>query len=257
MSRDYRALVELARRAAHEAGAIILDIYGSDFAVERKSDRSPVTLADRQAEASIIAALSAATPDIPVIAEEQAATHGAAAPTACFWLVDPLDGTREFVKRNGEFTVNIALVEGGRTVLGVVYIPVTDLTYTGHGPGTATRQRGREQPLPIAARRTPASGAVVVHSRSHTSEARIAAYLAALPGATPRIMGSSAKFCLLAEGEADFYPRFGRTMEWDTGAGQAVLEAAAGHVTTLAGMPLAYAKPGYENPDFIASGAKS
>ena len=255
MNDEYRNLLELARRAAHDAGEIILEVYRSDFAVQIKDDRSPVTLADERAEASIIATLAAGAPGIPAIAEEQVAAQGtapAAAPR--FWLVDPLDGTREFVKRNGEFTVNIALVEDGRAVLGVVLLPVPDLTYAGCGAGTATRQHGRETPIAIAARRAPEAGAVVVHSRSHADELRIATYVASLAGATRRIMGSSAKFCLVAEGEADFYPRFGKTMEWDTGAGQAVLEAAGGQVLTLAGAPLAYAKPGYRNPDFIAQG---
>ena len=256
MTDDYRALVELARRAAHAAGDIILDIYRSDFAVETKEDRTPVTLADQRAEASIVAALAAAAPGIPVIAEEEVAAKGGEPPPAPprFWLVDPLDGTREFINRNGEFTVNIALVEGARTVLGVVLIPATGITYAGCGPGTATRQAGRETPVAISARRRPATGAVVAHSRSHADEGRIAEYVATMPGATRKVMGSSAKFCLIAEGAADFYPRFGRTMEWDTGAGQAVLEAAGGRVLTLAGEPLAYAKPGYRNPDFIAEG---
>jgi 3'(2'), 5'-bisphosphate nucleotidase len=255
MTDDYRSLVELARRAAHQAGEIILEVYRSDFAVQVKDDRSPVTLADQRAEAAIIAALAAGAPAIPVIAEEQASAQGGAPPPPPrFWLVDPLDGTREFVNRNGEFTVNIALVEGTRAVLGVVLLPVPGLTYAGFGPGTATRQTGLEAPVAIAARPVPAAGAVVAHSRSHLDEQRIADYLASLPGATRRVMGSAAKFCLVAEGEADYYPRFGRTMEWDTGAGQAVLEAAGGKVLTLSGAPLAYAKPGYRNPDFIAQG---
>lgn len=254
MTDDHRTLVELARRAAHRAGSVILEVYGSDFTVQIKDDRTPVTLADERAEAVIIAALAEATPEIPVIAEEQVAAHGAIAPPPRFWLVDPLDGTREFVKRNGEFTVNIALVEGARAVLGVVYLPVPDLTYAGHGAGTATRQTGRDPPVVIAARRAPPTGAVVVHSRSHADEKRIAEYVASLPGASRLIMGSAGKFCLVAEGAADFYPRFGRTMEWDTGAGQAVLEAAGGKVLTLSGTPLAYAKPGYQNSDFTAQG---
>jgi 3'(2'), 5'-bisphosphate nucleotidase len=255
MNDEYRSLIELARRAAQQAGEIILEVYGSDFAVQLKDDRSPVTLADQRAETAIIAALAAGAPAIPVIAEEQSSAQGGAPPPPPrFWLVDPLDGTREFVKRNGEFTVNIALVEGTRTVLGVVLLPVAGLTYAGFGPGTATRQKGLETPVAIAARPAPAEGAVVAHSRSHLDERRVADYLASLPGATRRVMGSSAKFCLVAEGEADYYPRFGKTMEWDTGAGQAVLEAAGGKVLTLSGAPLAYAKPGYRNPDFIAQG---
>jgi 3'(2'), 5'-bisphosphate nucleotidase len=255
MTDEHRALLELARRAAQTAGEIVLEIYHSDFAVELKSDRTPVTLADQRAEASIVAALAAGAPGIPVIAEEAVAAGGVPPPPPPrYWLVDPLDGTREFVRRNGEFTVNIALVEGTRTMLGVVLLPVTGVTYAGCGPGTATRQAGRERPVAIAARPRPKSSVVVAHSRSHADEARIAAYVATLPGATRTVMGSSAKFCLIAEGTADLYPRFGRTMEWDTGAGQAVLEAACGKVLTLDGTPLAYSKPGYRNPDFIAEG---
>jgi 3'(2'), 5'-bisphosphate nucleotidase len=255
MSDAYRDLVELACCAAQAASEIILDIYRSDFAVQTKEDRTPVTLADQRAEASIIAALAAGAPDIPVIAEEQVAAAGEAPPPPPrFWLVDPLDGTREFIKRNGEFTVNIALVEGTKTVLGVVLLPVTGVTYAAWGPGTATRQEGRDTPRAIAARRRPAAGAVVAHSRSHADEKRVAEYVATFPGATRKVMGSSAKFCLIAEGAADLYPRFGKTMEWDTGAGQAVLEAAGGKVLTLSGVTLAYAKPGYRNPDFIAEG---
>jgi 3'(2'), 5'-bisphosphate nucleotidase len=254
MTEEYQRLIELARRAAREAAAAILEIYDSDFAVRLKDDRTPVTLADERAEAIIIAALAAGAPDIPVIAEEQTAAHGAAPPPARFWLVDPLDGTREFINRNGEFTVNIGLVEGQRVVLGFVHLPVARATYAGAGPGTATRQQGDEVPVPIAARAVPRAGAVVAHSRSHADGQRIADYMATLPGATRRVMGSAGKFCLLAEGEADFYPRFGRTMEWDTAGGQAVLEAAGGKVLTLDGAPLAYAKPGYANPHFIASG---
>ncbi len=171
-----------------------------------------------------------------------------------FWLVDPLDGTREFAARNGEFTVNIALVEGDRSVLGVVLVPVTGTIYAACGPGTATRQDGDAPAVAIAARRPPREGAVVAHSRSHRDDRRLDAYMALLPGATRRICGSAVKFCLVAAGEADFYPRFGPTMEWDTAAGQAVLEAAGGRVTTLDGAPLRYAKPGFLNPDFIAAG---
>ena len=256
MSGDYARLLEAARAAAREAGAAILAVYATDFVVRHKEDRSPVTLADERAEAIIVAALARAAPEIPVIAEEeQSAAAGAPqhAPPR-FWLVDPLDGTREFAARNGEFTVNIALVEGDRSVLGVVHVPVTGTLYAACGSGTATRQEGDARPVAIAARRAPLAGAVVAHSRSHRDDQRLDAYVASLPGATRRVSGSAVKFCLVAAGEADFYPRFGPTMEWDTAAGQAVLEAAGGRVITLDGAPLRYAKPGFRNPEFIAAG---
>jgi len=255
VSEEHRRLLEVARRAARAAAIPILEVYREDFAVRHKSDASPVTLADERAEALIIAALESATPDIPVIAEERAAARGLdALPPPRFWLVDPLDGTREFIKRNGEFTVNIGLVEGDRVVLGVVHVPVTGMTYSACGRNTAARQERDAPPRPIAARVAPASGAIIIHSRSHADEARLAAFAATLPQAERRISGSSVKFCLLAAGEADCYPRFGTTMEWDTAAGQAVLEGAGGSVTTLDGAPLRYAKPGFRNSDFIARG---
>jgi 3'(2'), 5'-bisphosphate nucleotidase len=248
-------MLEIARGAARDAAALILEVYGNTFVVQHKSDHSPVTLADERAEALIITELEHATPDIPVIAEERAAKFGLAALAPDrFWLVDPLDGTREFVKRNGEFTINIGLVEGDRVVLGIIHVPVSGVTYSGCGPGTAAQQEGDAAPRTIAARITPSRGAIVIHSRSHADETRLAAFAASLPQAERRVSGSAVKFCLLAAGEADFYPRFGTTMEWDTAAGQAVLEAAGGSVTTLDGAPLRYAKPGFRNPDFIARG---
>lgn len=255
MSEDRHALLEIVRAAALEAGAAILEVYAQAIAVRQKPDASPVTRADELAEAIILKRLAAATPDIPVIAEEKASALGVpdAAPPR-FWLVDPLDGTREFIRRNGEFTVNIALVEGGDLVLGVVHVPVQAVTYAAAGPGTATRQDGIGMPQPIAARRVPIRGAIVVHSRSHADEQPLATFIATLPGAERRISGSSIKFCLLAAGDADIYPRFGRTMEWDTAAGQAVLEAAGGVVAMLDDTPLRYGKPGFSNPDFIARG---
>ncbi len=253
MSTDHERLLAVARAAALAAGAVIMEIYAGDFAVERKADDSPVTRADRRAEALIVERLRAAAPAIPVIAEEEVAAHGLppSAPPS-FWLVDPLDGTKEFIRRNGEFTVNIALVEGDRAVLGVVHAPAQDVTYA--ASGTATRQRGAEPPRPIVARPIPARGAVIVHSRSHGDEGRLATYVAAHPEAERRVSGSSIKFCLIAAGEADLYPRFGPTSEWDTAAGQAVLEAAGGAVTTVDGARLRYGKAGFINPDFIASG---
>jgi 3'(2'), 5'-bisphosphate nucleotidase len=247
-------LLDLVRAAALEAGAAILEVYAQPFTVSRKADASPVTRADERAEAIILAALRKATPDIPVIAEELAAADGlpATAPKR-FWLVDPLDGTKEFIAGNGEFTVNIALIEGACAVLGVVHAPAQALTCWAH-QGRAWRQRGAEAPQPIAARARPPGHAVVVHSRSHVDKAALERYLAALSAPECRISGSSIKFCLIAAGEADLYPRFGPTMEWDTAAGQAVLEASGGTVEAADGTRLSYGKPGFRNPDFIARG---
>ena len=255
MTAEHRILLDMACAAAHAAGAAILDIYRQDFNVRHKTDESPVTRADEQAEAIIEERLAAATPDIPIIAEERCAAEGlpSSAPQR-FWLVDPLDGTKEFIRRNGEFTVNIALIEGERSVLGVVHLPSQGVTYA--AAGSAARWRNGEAPQPIKSRPLPPRGAVVVHSRSHADEKRLAEYVATLPGAERRLAGSALKFCLLAAGEADLYPRFGPTAEWDTAAGQAVLEAAGGAVATLDGAPLRYGKPGFRNPDFIARGRR-
>ena len=250
-------LIEEVRAAALSAGAAILEVYGQEFTVERKADASPVTLADRLAEAIIVEALRRATPEIAIVAEELAAAgHLPATAPERFWLGDPLDGTKEFIARNGEFTVNIALIDRGRPVLGVVHAPAQDVTYWAEG-GRAFRQRGgRSAAEPLLARPVPAAGAVVVHSRSHIDEAELAAWIAGLERPERRISGSSIKFCLIAAGEADLYPRFGTTMEWDTAAGQAVLEAAGGRVTRRDGAPLIYGKPGFVNPDFIAGGGE-
>jgi 3'(2'), 5'-bisphosphate nucleotidase len=252
---DLKGLLRHATDAAVRAGAAIMEVYASDFVVRRKEDASPVTVADERAERVILETLRRHAPDIPVIAEEEAERYGlpGAAPSL-FWLVDPLDGTKEFIGRNGEFTVNIALIEAGAPILGVVQVPVQDLLYAGAGPGTAVLRRGLGPPEPIAARRTPKVGATVVHSRSHENSAALAAFLADKPVADMRVCGSSVKFCLIAAGEADLYPRLGPTMEWDTAAGHAVLTAAGGIVTTLEGTPFRYGKPGFRNPGFVARG---
>ncbi len=256
MNSDLRDLLDLARRAARAASAAILEIYQTPFDVRKKADASPVTDADERAERIILAALAQDAPEIPAIAEERQAASGDGVVPAPprFWLIDPLDGTKEFIARNGEFSVNIGLIDGLRPVLGVIHVPVSNVTYAACGAGTAIRQQGDSAPVAIAARKVPASGAIVIHSRSHADSRRLAPYLATLPDATTRISGSSIKFCLVAEGSADLYPRFGTTMEWDTAAGQAILEAAGGSVASFAGAPLVYAKPGYRNGDFLARG---
>jgi 3'(2'), 5'-bisphosphate nucleotidase len=238
---------------AREAGASAMQVYDSDFVVLDKADRSPVTEADLRAEAVILAGLAGLTPDTPVISEEQAAAGAAPAAAERFWLVDPLDGTREFVQRNGEFTVNIALIEAGAPTLGVVFAPALGRLFAGaQGLGAWTEDAaGRRR---IGCRAVPAAGLTVVASRSHGDAAALDRFLAAHKVAATASAGSSLKFCLVAAGEADLYPRLGRTMEWDTAAGHAVLSAAGGRVSTLDGAALRYGKPGLENPHFVASG---
>jgi 3'(2'), 5'-bisphosphate nucleotidase len=239
---------------ARKAGAVILDIYHRDFETLRKADRSPVTEADTAAEAVILEALARLAPEIPVIAEEQSAKDGVpvSAPSR-FFLVDPLDGTKEFIARNGEFTVNIALIESGRPVLGVVYLPATDACYAGLD-GKAERRIGSGGPEAIVARAAPAEGLTMAISRSHANQGEIERAKERFTIAGTIVAGSSLKFCRIAEGVADLYPRFGNTMEWDTAAGQAVLEAAGGRVETTEGAVLGYGKAGFRNPHFIAYG---
>jgi 3'(2'), 5'-bisphosphate nucleotidase len=242
---------------ARQAGAVILDVYGRDFAAAHKADRSPVTEADTAAEAVILASLAKLAPGIPVIAEEQAAKEGLpAAACDCFFLVDPLDGTKEFVARNGEFTVNIALIEAGRAVSGVVYLPALDTCYAAVD-GRAERRQGTGPAEPISARTVPAAGAVMAISRSHADKELVKVEELGLKIGGTIVAGSSLKFCRLAEGVADIYPRFGTTMEWDTAAGQAVLEAAGGRVETIDGQSMRYGKSGFQNPHFIAYGRAS
>jgi len=241
-----------------KAGAVILRHYETgDGAAETKADGSPVTAADRAAESVILFGLAKLAPQIPVVSEECAAAGIVPDITGGrFWLVDPLDGTREFLNRNGEFTVNIALVEDRRPVLGAVYAPVLSTLYLGRVGEAAWRATGDEPPEPILARRTPAEGPTVVASRSHGDRQALADYLDGRSVSAERQIGSSLKFCVVAEGGADLYPRFGRTMEWDTAAGDAVLRASGGSVETLDGQPLLYGKPGLDNPVFIAFGAR-
>ena len=245
-----QALADIARAA----GAVIMAVYATDFAVRGKDDQSPVTEADEAAERLIVPALQALTPDIPVVAEEAVAAGQVPMIGTSFWLVDPLDGTREFVSRNGEFTVNIALVHAGEPVLGVVYAPALGRLFAGaRGAGAwAEDAQGRRA---IRCRPVPEAGLTVVASRSHGDAAALEAFLAGRRVAALANAGSSLKLCLVAAGEADLYPRLGRTMEWDIAAGHAVLAAAGGRVADLAGAPLRYGKPGFENPHFAAWGS--
>jgi len=229
--------------------------YQGDFDVRNKSDSSPVTIADEAAESFIITGLNGLSPDIPVIAEEASAAGKTADVSAGrFWLVDPLDGTREFVNNRDEFTVNIALIDNQRPILGVVFAPALDVFYAAVGPGTATVQRGTGPTSPISARPMPATGAIVTASRSHSDMEKIQALMDQHSINETKISGSSIKFCLVAEGLADIYPRYGHTREWDTAAGHAVLAAAGGSVRSLDGKELLYNKEGFLNHEFIARG---
>ncbi len=251
---DDTALIALAADLATKAGAAILQVRHDGFDVLRKADRSVVTAADHAAEAIIVAGLRAATPDIPVIAEEEVAAGRITAASAQFWLVDPLDGTREFAAGNDDFAVNIGLVRDGRVVLGVVGVPATGEMFVGLVGNGAWKRTAAGERTPVIARLPPDEGVTVLASRHHGDTALLDAFLAGRRVAHTLNFGSSLKFCRLAEGIADLYPRFGRTMEWDTCAPQAVLEAAGGAVRTLDGAPLGYGKPGWENPHFVCMG---
>ncbi len=238
---------------ADQAGAVILEHYAGEIVATMKADRSPVTEADEAAERVILAGLAEITPDIPVVAEE-AVTKGGLPELkgGRFWLVDPLDGTREFLSKNGEFTVNIGLIENGLPILGVVTAPAKNLAWWGAvGQGACRREASDVSDIRVRAR--PGQGVVAVASRSHR-DAETDAWLSGQGISDTVSAGSSLKFCLVAEGKADVYPRFGTTMEWDTAAGHAVLRAAGGRVSTVTGEPLRYAKPGFKNPGFIAEG---
>ena len=253
MGLDTTALTASLREIAQRAGREILTVYASDFAVLDKTDASPVTEADTRAERIILDGLSKCAPDVAVVAEES--VSAGVIPdldSQRFFLVDPLDGTREFIKRNGEFTVNIALVEDGAPTAGVVHLPALDETYWTTGDGTAWRARGLEAAERITCRR-PGSRLVAVASRSHRSP-ETDAYLQRFAVAETVSAGSSLKFCRIAEGVADLYPRLGRTMEWDIAAGHAIVAAAGGSVEALDGGRLAYGKPGFENPHFVVRG---
>jgi 3'(2'), 5'-bisphosphate nucleotidase len=247
---DRAALLAPLEAIARAAGEAILAVYRTDFDVRRKDDASPVTEADEAAEAVILEGLARLAPEIPVIAEESvAAGRVPDVSGGRFWLVDPLDGTKEFIGRNGEFTVNIALIEAGEPVLGVVYAPAIDRMFWG------CDGRAGANGAQIAAKPVPADGLTVVASRSHR-DYQTEEFLKDYPVKELKSAGSSLKLCLIAAGEADMYPRLGRTMEWDIAAGHAVLRAAGGTLTTLDGGPFRYGKPGFENPFFIAWGRR-
>jgi len=250
---------------AQRAGGAIMAVFATDFAVRDKADASPVTAADEAAEKIILGDLASIAPEIPVVAEEAVSAGKVPAILGAngeerFFLVDPLDGTREFISRRDEFTVNVALIEDGRPVLGVVFAPARHELYWGDvRAGKAGHiNADPDGTMPsmgsaISARRAPESGLTAVASRSHRTP-ETDAFLANYPVTEFRSIGSSLKFCLVAAGEADIYPRIGTTMEWDTAAGHAVLVAAGGRVTGFKGEPFNYGKPGFRNGDFIAWG---
>mgnify|MGYP001823414532 CR=1 FL=1 len=247
--------LDAVRAIAREAGAAIMEIYAGEFDVELKDDRSPLTAADKAAHERIVAGLERLEPRLPVLSEESGVEAFAARRQwPKYWLVDPLDGTKEFIKRNGEFTVNIALIDEHAAVLGVVYAPVLDTIYSGITGTGAWRQTGTGEPQVINVT-TPAPTPVrVVGSRSHGNPA-LADYVRQLGPHEIQAMGSSLKICLVAAGDADVYPRFGPTSEWDTAAAHAVLEAAGGGMMDMQGGPLSYnARDELLNPHFIAFG---
>lgn len=253
------AVVQELADIVRNAAASTLSYYDSEFSVRTKTDATLVTDADEAVEAALIHALQRFSPDVPIVSEEAVARgecrwHGGEGMPERYWLVDPIDGTRGFINRTGEFSVNVALVDNRRPVIGIVHQPITGATWTGAGPNTALEWRPNTRARKIRVRPVSPRGLTVVSSRDHGDQDALAALLSDYKVAAHKRIGSAVKFCMIACGDADLYPRLGRTMEWDTAAGQAVLEAAGGKVMTLAGQPLLYGKPGFENPDFIAKG---
>ena len=252
MNKDF---LEPVAAIARNAGRAILDIYETDFDVERKDDNSPLTQADMAAHHCIVDGLAKLTPGLPILSEEAADIDWEERRRwDAYWLVDPLDGTKEFVKRNGEFTVNIALINGDQATVGVVHAPVSGTTWLGCQGVGAFRQHAGEEPTRIETRRPPVRPIRLISSRSHANES--VEYMAQQIGDCKRLSaGSSLKFCYIAEGRADIYPRFGPTCEWDTAAAQAVLEAAGGCVIDREGRPFRYnRKADLLNGHFIAAG---
>lgn len=240
---------------AVKAGDAIMEVYESgEFDVDHKSDDSPLTKADLASHKVIVQGLESLTPDIPVLSEESAKIpYEERKSWNKYWLVDPLDGTKEFIKRNGEFTVNIALIENGKSILSSVYVPVTKVSYTAAvGVGVFKRENGKKSSISVM--KNSRFKPTIVGSRSHMSD-EVKAYLERLGQHELVSMGSSLKFCLVAEGKADLYPRLGLTSEWDTAAAQCIVEQAGGHVVTLDGEPLKYnSKDSLLNPHFMVYG---
>ncbi len=250
--------LDAVNQIAVDAGRQILKIYETEFSVEHKDDKSPLTAADMASHKTIVAALEKLTPEIPILSEESAALPFAERSSwSRYWLIDPLDGTREFVKRNGEFTVNIALIHEGRAELGVVHVPVTGLTYFACAGGGAFKAQAGQAPQSIRVRQLPQGPIMVAGSRSHSGDSLLQ-FLDRLGPHELLSMGSSLKICLVAEGVADLYPRLGLTSEWDTAAAQCVVEEAGGQVTGLDMQQLRYnTKDSLLNPHFFVFGDAS
>jgi 3'(2'), 5'-bisphosphate nucleotidase len=250
---DDSAFVKALIAPVQHAGRVIMDFYQTDPSAETKADGSPVTKADQAAEAILLAEIAALAPTIQIISEENAASHKFAASQE-FFLVDPLDGTKEFIKARGDgaFTVNIGLIRNGEPVMGIVFAPALDRLFFGSlGNGAFEISGGICRQIHV--RMPPADGPVAVASASHR-DAQTNQWLETRGITNSIAIGSSLKFCLIAAGEADLYPRYGPTMEWDTAAGDAVLRAAGGRVTAEDGKPFAYGKTGYRNQPFFAAG---
>ena len=260
---EYRPLVEALLPSVLAAGRIEMAHFAAGVAVETKADTTPVTAADHQAEEVLIAGLHRVAPGVPVIAEEEVAAGRTPATGNAFFLVDPLDGTRAFINRSPEFTINIGLVEGREPVFGIIYAPALGLLFATLGPHESVEARLSPDAdgvrladvtlARLATRAPDPAGLIAFASRSHAAQSTDE-FLQQLPIAEKRRASSSLKFCLIARGEADLYARLGQTSEWDTAAGQAILSAAGGNVTTLDGRPLLYGKKdaGYANPHFVA-----
>lgn len=255
--KEVAALLPKVTAIAEAAGQAIMEIYRDEsrIAARQKDDASPVTAADEVADAMILGALGKLTPDLPIITEESFAPGRLPDLSGgLFWLVDPLDGTKEFLSRNGEFTVNIALIETGSPILGVVHAPALDRTWLGAGPRSAEFRDRSTASRSVRVRPAQVDAITVIASRRHGSGGELDRFLSRFKIAESISAGSSLKFCLIASGQADLYPRFGRTMEWDTAAGHAVLLAAGGRVERADGAAFVYGKEGFENPNFVAYG---
>ncbi len=262
---DFRRLASSLLPAVIAAGRIQMAYYQNGVVVENKADASPVTAADQEAEVILVAAIQAAMPGVPVVAEESAAAGHTPETADLFFLVDPLDGTREFIKKNGDFTINIGLVQTCVPVFGIIYAPALNQLFVTVGPNEAVEAHlppassalslDELDLRPLNARKPPANGLVALESRSHRSP-ETTEFLATLPISAVQPAGSSLKFCLIARGEADLYPRIGATCEWDTAAGHAILNAAGGKVVQVDGSPFVYGKSGskFLNPHFVAWG---
>lgn len=252
---NYSQYADKILEISKEAAAIIMRYYDGKVHVEIKDDKSPVTAADIAANQYIVTKLKELAPEIAIVSEENPEQENiAAAESELFWLVDPLDGTKSFIKRTGEFTVNIALIKNGRPVSGVVYVPAQNVGYYTGSDNKAYKISAEGIKSQISTRVIPGDGAIVVASLSHRTP-ETDQYINSLPKVKSIVAASSSiKFCLVAEGAADTYPRFGRTMEWDTAAGHAVLLAAGGRVDNIDGSELLYGKKGLDNPYFVAQG---